>query len=338
MSLREGSSVMSPESMTFFVETQKSKGASENLLRRLRAAVKMLYEFLPDDKRITQERLIAWRANMNDHGYASQTVQNYVKWINLYLDHAGLSEIRFNRGKGKDISGMEFGFITAIEPTDKRDRKDVVWRCRCRCGTELELPATRLLLNNTLSCGCINREVIARANKYFGGTSLERSAKEQVIGTRSKSGYVGITPKRDKWQAYITYKGRRISLGTYAKLEDAVKARARGKEAVMKDAAELLKLYEAIHKDDEELPGKFKLPKNGVSDVPRVVNDRPTSAARRVDNTSGHTGISFRKNKWEARICYHKKRYLLGRFDNLDEAVEVRKAAEAALRQHRTYP
>ena len=78
----------------------------------------MLYEFLPDDKRITQERLIAWRANMNDHGYASQTVQNYVKWINLYLDHAGLSEIRFNRGKGKDISGMEFGFITAIEPTD----------------------------------------------------------------------------------------------------------------------------------------------------------------------------------------------------------------------------
>ena len=239
--------VMTADTMQAFVDHEKDSGASENMIRRLKAAVKMLYDFLPEDKEITRERLLEWRANMNDSGYAYQTVQNYVKWINLYLDYAGLSEIRFNRGKGKDISGMEFGFITAIEPTDKRDRKDVVWRCRCRCGTELELPATRLILNNTLSCGCIQKEFVKRANKYFGGTSLEKSLKEQVESTRSSSGYVGVTRKRDKWQAYITYKRQHINLGVYAKLEDAVKARARGKEAVIADAAELLKIYEEIH-------------------------------------------------------------------------------------------
>lgn len=333
MELNKCSHQMTLDSMAAFIESEAGRGASENMIRRLKAAVKMLYDFLPDDKQITRERLIEWRSNMNDNGYAYQTVQNYVKWINLYLDYAGLSEIRFNRGKGKDISGMEFGFITAIEPTDKRDRKDVVWRCRCRCGTELELPATRLILNNTLSCGCIQREFMKRANKFFDGTSLEKSLKDTVTSTRSMSGYVGVTRKRDKWQAYITYKRKHINLGVYSKLEDAIKARARGKEAVMEDAAELLKMYKEIHKNDEELPSKYTLPRNDVPYEPRIVNNQPTSAAKRADNTSGYTGISFRKNKWEARICYNKRRYMLGRFDTQEDAVEARQSAENLLKK-----
>ena len=322
---------MTPELMAAFIESEIKKGASENTVRRLKATVKMVYEFLPEDKLLTRERLLEWRADLNERGYAYQTIQNFVKWINIYLDYVGLSEIRFNRGKGKDISGMEFGYLTAIEPTDKRHRKDVVWLCRCRCGTMLEMPATRLILNNTLSCGCIQKEKIKRANKYFGGTSLEKSLKDPVTSTRSMSGYVGVTRKRDKWQAYITYKRQHISLGVYEKLEDAVKARARGKEAVMADATELLKIYEAIHENDEALPSKSTLPKNDLPYEPRVINNQPTTAARRVDNKSGYTGITFRKNKWESRICYNKLRYFLGRFDTQDEAIKARQDAEKLL-------
>lgn len=322
---------MTPDTMAAFIESEIKKGASENTVRRLKATVKMVYEFLPEDKLLTRERLLEWRADLNERGYAYQTIQNFVKWINIYLDYVGLSEIRFNRGKGKDISGMEFGYLTAIEPTDKRHRKDVVWLCRCRCGTMLEMPATRLILNNTLSCGCIQKEKIKRANKYFGGTSLEKSLKDPVTSTRSMSGYVGVTRKRDKWQAYITYKREHISLGVYEKLEDAVKARARGKEAVMADATELLKIYEAIHENDEALPSKSTLPKNDLPYEPRVVNNQPTTAAKRLDNKSGYTGVSFRKNKWEARICYNKLRYFLGRFDTQDEAIKARQDAEKLL-------
>ena len=295
---------MTPDTMAAFIESEIKKGASENTVRRLKATVKMVYEFLPEDKLLTRERLLEWRADLNERGYAYQTIQNYVKWINQYLDYAGLSEIRFNRGKGKDISGMEFGYITAIEPTEKRHRKDVVWRCRCRCGTELELPATRLIQNNTLSCGCLQKESIRRTNKYFGGTSLEKSLKDQQISTRSTSGYVGVTKKRNKWQAYITYKRQHISLGSYDKLEDAVKARAKGKEAVIEDATELLKVYEEIHKDDAELPRRSTAPKRYFFGDLKVVNDRPVSAAKRSDNKSGYTGVEFRKNRWESRICY----------------------------------
>ena len=147
------------------------------------------------------------------------------------------------------------------------------------------------------------------------------------------SGYVGVTRKRDKWQAYITYKRQYISLGVYDKLEDAVKARARGKEAVMEDAAELLEIYERIHENDEALPSKSTLPKNDLPYEPRVINDQPTTAARRVDNKSGYTGITFQKNKWESRICYNKRRYMLGRFDTLDEAIAERTKAEDFLKR-----
>ncbi len=323
---------MTPDTMAAFIESEINKGASENTVRRLKATVKMVYEFLPEDKELTRERLLGWRSDMNEKGYAYQTIQNYVKWINLYLDYAGLSEIRFNRGNMKDISGIEFGYLTAIEPTDKRDRKDVVWLCQCRCGTMVEMPATRLIGNNTLSCGCILKETIKRANKYFGGTSLEQSLKEKVVSTRSTSGYVGVTKKRDKWQAYIVYKRQYINLGVYSKLEDAIKARARGKEAVMENAAELLKVYEAIHENDEALPNKATEPQRDFSCEPRVINNQPTTAAKRLDNTSGYTGVSFRKSKWEARICYNKLRYILGRFETRDEAIKARQDAEKLLK------
>ncbi len=316
-----------------FIANEIEQGASDNRIRRLRATIQTLYDFLPADKQITRERLLEWRDYLNERGYAHQTVQNYVKWINIYLDHVGLSELRFNRGKSKDISGVEFGFITALEPTEQRHRKDVIWRCRCRCGTELELPATRLICNNTLSCGCIRQEHLRRANKYFCGTSLTTSLRDDVTSTRSMSGYVGVTKKGSKWQAHITYKGKHISLGVYDKLEDAVKARAVGKEAIMADADELLRLYEAIHTNDLTLPNKATAPKRDFLCEQGVVNNKQERMARRSDNTSGYTGIYFRKNKWEVRISYNKTRYMLGRFDAFDDAIAERIKAEDFLKK-----
>ena len=101
----------------------------------------------------------------------------------------------------------------------------------------------------------------------------------------------------------------------------------------MADAAELLKIYEEIHKNDEALPGKATLPKNYLPYEPRVINDQPTTAAKRVDNKSGYTGITFHQNKWETRICYNKRRYMLGRFNTLDEAIVERSRAEEFLKR-----
>lgn len=320
--------IMTAETMENFLILQKEQGASDNMYRRFSCAIRALYEYLPADKALTKEMLVAWRKSLEDGGYASMTVLNYVKYINKYLDYVGASAIRFNRGKGKDIAGMTFGYLTALYPTDKRDRKDIVWVCQCKCGNTIELAATRMISGNTLSCGCLHKEQFQRVNKYIDKTSLRQSLDEKVESSRSISGYTGVTPKRNKWQAYITYKGKHYSLGCYSDIEDAVKARARGKEFVQADAMGLLDFYEEIHKFDPALPSRDAEPQKDFPVSKRQVNDQPGDMAKRMDNRSGHTGVSLVHNRWEARICRNGVRYILGSFELFEEAVQAREQAE----------
>lgn len=321
------SCVMTHDNISEYLQYEQDRGVSDIALRRCRQYTNALYEWLPKDKTITKESLQAWRQSLKDTGYSSYTELNYIKGINRYLDYVGCSALRFNRGKPKDISGKQFGYLTAIEPTGAKNRKDYVWRCVCRCGKEVEYPATRLLTGNTLSCGCLLVKHFKEVNKYIDGTSLCQSMTEQVASTHAASGYTGVMMKRGKWQAYITYKKQRISLGSFAKLEDAVKARARGKELVIMDAMGLLDFYEELNKDDPPRPNRLQVNQEHKQPEP----DPPSSSnirAIRSNNTSGHPGVFQKRDKWSARITYQKVTYHLGVYDDLDSAVAVRQTAE----------
>lgn len=324
--------IMRPESLEAFLAAQRENGASKDALRQRKGFITYLFRWLPEDKELTRERLDLWREDMERKGYTQQTILNYVKGINLYLDYMGWTEIRFNRGKAKDIRNITFGYLTPIEPTDKRHRKDVVWRCKCKCGNIVEIPATRLLTGNTLSCGCMKAENILSASKYIAGTHLSQSLKEDAPRSDNLSGYVGVSPKRDKWRAHITYRGTRYHLGTYSNIEDAIKARARAKELVMEDAQKLLEYYEELHKNDYK-PDRSALPK--VENEPLIIEGerviRPTVA--RSNNTSGYPGVAKAKKKWRASISYQKERYVLGYFQKKEDAIAARMDAEKRLKE-----
>lgn len=56
----------------------------------------------------------------------------------------------------------------------------------------------------------------------------------------------------------------------------------------------------------------------------------------RVDNSSGYRGISWnvRERKWVARVQHHKVRFLIGKFDQLDIAVNAVKSERDRLYTH----
>jgi len=323
---------MTQESIDAFLENQMENGVSKDAIRQRKGFTGYLYHWLPDDKELSKERLALWREDMVRKGYARQTVLNYVKGINLYLDYMGWSEIRFSRGRAKDIKDIPVGYLTPIEPTCGRDKRYVVWRCKCKCGNVVELPATRLLSGNTLSCGCMKAEKILFTSKYIGGTQLVLSLKADNRKTGTRSGYTGVAPRRDKWYAHITYRGKRYYLGTYSNIEDAVEARARAKRLVIEDAQKLLEYYEELHKEGYK-PIRETLLKEKTAASQDTKEKAPFLTVKRSDNTSGYPGVFQKRDKWAAKITYQKVTYQLGSFQSIADAIAVRKEAERKLRE-----
>lgn len=59
------------------------------------------------------------------------------------------------RGRGEDLTGQRFGRLTAIRPTEKRLRGNVVWECRCDCGERVEVVGIRLVqMQKKATDGC----------------------------------------------------------------------------------------------------------------------------------------------------------------------------------------
>lgn len=61
---------------------------------------------------------------------------------------------RLNGLKSADnLIGMKYGKLTVIEKTNKRQGKNIIWKCLCECGNYTYVSGGRLKTGNTSSCG-----------------------------------------------------------------------------------------------------------------------------------------------------------------------------------------
>lgn len=132
----------------------------------------------------------------------------------------------------QDIRGCRFGSLTAVEYAGNRQGQ-YYWRCRCDCGRETEVRQSSLLSGKTKSCGCLQARVVVDNMKFVEGTSvtLLEKAGERLLSTNT-SGHTGVywREKSGKWVAQIGFKGKTCYLGSYTRIEDAVKARKAAEE------------------------------------------------------------------------------------------------------------
>lgn len=160
--------------------------------------------------------------------------------------------------KPKDISGMRFGRLKAIRPTNKRDKDNgsVIWECECECKNIVEIPGYRLIKGEVCSCGCLQAEVRSKNghkagknivdNYCINGTNVNNLTAK--IPKNNTSGIKGVTfiKSRQKWGAQIVFKGKVYHLGTYSIKEDAEKARRLAEENKF---GNFLKWYAAEYPD-----------------------------------------------------------------------------------------
>lgn len=91
--------------------------------------------------------------------------------------------------------------------------------------------------------------------------------------------------------------------------------------------------HEVDHEDGNGLNNRW----SNLQCVTNAQNRKNTR--RQSNNTSGQTGVHWCENekKWIARISVDRKRYLLGLFEELDDAIAARKKAEKDYGYHKNH-
>lgn len=65
----------------------------------------------------------------------------------------------------KDISGKQFGYLTALK-ISRIDGSKTYWECICKCGNKSVVRIGVLSYGGTKSCGCLNREKRTKHGLY----------------------------------------------------------------------------------------------------------------------------------------------------------------------------
>ena len=82
-----------------------------------------------------------------------------------------------------DITGQRFGELAAIEPTDKRIKGSVVWKCRCSCGRECYVSASSLRFGGAKSCGCLSQKNEDLTGQRFGKLEVIEPTEKRFRGS-----------------------------------------------------------------------------------------------------------------------------------------------------------
>ena len=137
-----------------------------------------------------------------------------------------------------DLTGQRFGDLEVIRLSDVKHKTGTrMWECKCHaCGNMTHVLGYSLRHGHYKSCGCIqpvkrDRGVKAhiKADRVDG---TRKSALRAKAHRDSKSGIKGVTwlESRQRWLAYIGFRGKQINLGYYVNKDDAIAARKRAEE------------------------------------------------------------------------------------------------------------
>lgn len=142
-------------------------------------------------------------------------------------------------GRRKDIAGLRFGKLTALERSERyvvlNNRKKFLWRCVCDCGEVVYRLPEKLQENVHHACDkCAGQFAVSAMLENAGfveGTQLTKIASSKP-GVHSKSGVKGVffNNRSQKWRAMLRFKGVNHYLGEYKDINEAIRARKLGEE------------------------------------------------------------------------------------------------------------
>lgn len=207
----------------------------------------------------------------------------------------------------KDYKGLKFGKLTVLD--QKRENKRTYCYCKCECGNKLWVRLDSLRSGNTISCGCYNKE-----NNYKNPIDITGKKFVRLIAIKP-------TENKDKDNGSIIWEckcscGNTCYVPVYLLLKGGVKSC--GCYASNVHSKSIKKAVD-VHLKEHIVQG---------TNIPVI-----TKKGVKKNNKSGVTGVCWdrARQKWVAQITFKSKHYNLGRYNNKEDAIKVRKKAEEKL-------
>jgi len=222
----------------------------------------------------------------------------------------------------KDLTGMRFGRLLAIRPTDERHLQCIVWECDCDCGNTCYINSGKLNSGHTRSCGCLREDNYKTINKKYNVYDME-SENFGIGYTFNKTPFFFDKEDFDKIKD-ICWHDEKGYIGGQTKILGKIQ----------------------LHRFLMNLDRNNKLMVDHINRNPldnrkenlRIVegmleNGKNQTISRR--NTSGVMGVCYVERciakKWMAQIISNKVHYHLGYYKTFEEAVYARLIAEKEL-------
>ena len=188
------------------------------------------------------------------------------------------------------IIGKTFNNIKVLELSDQKGHQNrALYKCQCLlCGNERLAERGEIVRGDIKDCGCSRHKP---KNNLVGRTFGELYVED----TR-------VVNNKLKYLCRCNLCGREILVFPQALVKGANKTCGNHNKG---ETAYIKKTYIA-----------------GTAPCKLINTDK-----LRATNTSGITGVCYDKSrkKWVAEIMFRKKKYYLGRFDNIEDAITARK-------------
>lgn len=203
------------------------------------------------------------------------------------------------------ITGERFGRLVTVHELSERIDSKIAWLCRCDCGNESRLSATRLKAGLVSSCGCLSVE-----------KTVERNTTHQLSGSREHRIWRGMKARcnSEVENPNPNYAGKGVTVDpTWEE----------NFETFMRDMGPAPSNQHSIDRKDNDKGYTLENCRWADNSTQRFNRGTPSH------NTSGHKGVSQNKNgKWTARLSFEKKSILNQTFPSLEEALAARTEAE----------
>ena len=225
-----------------------------------------------------------------------------------------------SRGKNFiDLTDKRFGRLVVINRAEDyispKGKHFVCWLCKCDCGNEVVVNGNSLRRKATQSCGCLQKEIVAKQSKKYNTYDL--SGDYGIGYTSNGEKFYFDLEDYDKIKDYCWCVAERHNYKTL----EAKRLDGSNKNIKM---SHLLGFENYDHIDRNPLNNR----KENLRAATTAENSRNRNISK--NNTSGIIGVGLNKKngKWRARITFEWNEIFLGEYIKKEDAIITRLKAE----------